>query len=665
MGFVSVPELGGKVRIKGESPTPEEMQRIREAVRQRRTQTAVPRIQERVAQQPQGFTPSLRRPAAELGAGQVQQEEAARQQAARTEAIRSFVGPATGGLAALTAATGGLSAPVTAPAALAAAAGGAAGSALSQLATQGRVDPSTVTEEAAFEGLSAGVGALGLGGLRLGVKRFANVDEAAMELNQRFGLRASLEDISGGGVVGGFRTTLGQLPTQAAPFRRSSARRASDLSDTLKRTLGFIVPGGTGLEAIDESQLGRQLFQRATGRFKAFQRLAKAQREQLDRVLDANPDASIPTTFSRQAAEQILERTGSQIVPGRTIASRTSGNLLKGPENLTVRQYKQLQRAISQKKAAAARGAAKGDPIVEDLFELEKALEKDFLNIQGNPEVVESMRNFATFFSEGMKQFEGPVAKTIGRVDRNAFRFGFQLAGDTQPDELAVKLFNQSRVLDSPTGVQEVRNLVGVNPFRRAVAKHLERQIDDALKIGRRADGRPTGDMSLDVNKLKESLGLFKPRSARRNATEEMLRGSGVSVKQLEDFFRVVEQAAKIDEVRTSQFIARRVTLGGGVGALVGSGGVGFVAGGGPGAMAGGVLGIMALRGFGEAITNPRALEIGSKLVRPGVSQTAATQGLFRLSRVLGVDPLQTREFLDELERAPERVRSLAIPALP
>lgn len=664
MGNVFIPELGANVSIEGDSPNAEERRKIDAAIARRRAASG-PSIQQQVQSQPQGFEPSLRRPAAELGAGQVQQEEAARQSAQRREAVRSFVGPAAGGLAALTAATGGLSAPVTVPGALAAAAGGAVGSALSQAAVGGEVDPRKVAEEGTFEGLSAGVGALGLGGLRLGAKRFANVDEAQQALNRRFGLSASLEDLSGGGIVRGARETVGQVPFLGAPFRKSARRRASDISDSIKRTLGFTAPSGTALESIDDAELGPMLFKRATGRFKAFQRLASAKKREMDRIIDADPEAFVPISFSKAAAEAILDASGSQVVPGRSIATRTASQVLKGPENLSVKQYRQLQKAIAQKKAAAARGAQKGDPVVEDLFELEKALEKDFMNLQGGEGAVDAMKDFSTFFHEGMKQFESPVAKSFARADRNAFKFGFQMAGDLQPDELATKLFSQSRVIDSPKGVNEIRGLVGAPNFQKAVARHLERKIDEAVKIERGAGGSPTGSIEFSRDALERSLGLYKPRTARRAATEEMLRGTGVTAKDLEGLFSLVEKAAEQNQVNASRFLARRIALSGGIGALAGSG---FVAGGGGGLAGGGVLGLMAIRGFGEAITNPKALKIAEGILKPGVSQTAVTQGLFRMGRVMGVDPLQTRELIDNLESAPrraqERLQSVSIPAL-
>lgn len=668
MGNFNHPVLG-PIRISGDTPSTEEQARIDAAVAQVQRRRGV---REQIAAEPRGFEPTLRRPTAEVGrlGAQAQAEQTEQQRLERAESIRSTVAPLVGGLAGLTAATGGVTAPVTAPAALAAAGGGAAASALSQLLPgqqqrTGREIAERAAAEGAFEGLTAGAGAVGLRALRAAGRRFASADEAALSLNQRFGINASLEDISTGGPVRGFRRVLGQVPTQAAPFRRSARRRASDLSGVLKQLTGRIAPVGTALDELSESAIGNIFNQRGTAKFKSFMRQASKERERLESTIAADPNAFIQPEFLKDASRRLLDANTDEIISARNPASRLATRILeRSPRTLTIKQYKSLQKSLQVEKAKAARltGGNK-DAIIEDIDLLEKALEKDFLNIQGSEEIGAAIREFNDFYSSGIAQFESPVARSFSAVDRNVFRPGFTVPGSQNPDELAIRLFRQGRVIDSPTGVRDLRNLVGEDAFRRGASTHLQNQIDNALAFEQGPGGQLTGNVSLDLDALKNSLGLFRPRSGRRNATEEMLRGTGVSAKQLEEFFTLVDDAAKRSDAATSQFLARRIALGGGItGAGVAGG---FAAGGGLGAGLGGILALAAARGFGEAITSPGFLSAARFALRPNVPQTAVAQQLVKAGRAMGLSQDQIQQALQQAQGEPSvsRASGVAPPA--
>ena len=630
--------------IAGEKPTPDEQEAMRQAI-ESRAQRASAAESSAAAEQ------SAAQPAVPPGVldrvGQF-----ARQFIPTEEQMRPVfpsVGAALGGVVGLA------SSPFTGPAgpvlgaATGASLGAAAGSLLAD--TKGVDESQSVGEglgravnEAALESVFRGVGQQIPAILRSAKTRLANVEKGVVGLGERFGVQLGIEDVTPRKFLQGFRNVAGRFPFLAQPLNEASQRRSDQLARTLMREFDEIAP-----IAGKYSSLGEITIDSASAKFKAARGLLADQSKQIDELAKAS-GARVPMDFTRNAAAEIIENAvsrrttqtvvneaGERMVRPIKVAGGASDRLLRQLSNvddMSVEQYRELVKDLNDKISEFATHGLHADS--KRLMAVKDAVEKDFLNIQGSPELVSRVMAFNKRFHGVMDFFERPAAQRFAAVDKRIFDFGFKLHGRQSADTFADSVFHDSLFRTSPRAVKDLRALVGKDVFRKAYRRHLESVFDAAVDIDDKV-----GRASLNLHRLESSLGLFRKGGLEREATREALRGTGQTVENLERWVDLARVVSRSNSVDVSQFVARRATLGG-----VKSAFRSFV----PGAPSGGEGGIVEMvqsapqvaallvsaRNFGRFLTNPEALRLVSHAMAEETAPTTARAMLWRAVKVAG-----------------------------
>ena len=153
----------------------------------------------------------------------------------------------------------------------------------------------------------------------------------------------------------------------------------------------------------------------------------------------------------------------------------------------------------------------------------------------------------------GKKIFEEPTANIFKKVDKNIFGTGFKVPGSLNADELAEALLKRKA---SPTFLKDLRTLVGEKQYNRFVRSKLQKAYSSSLVPSKSKTG-----LMFDPYKFEQSLGM--DTAAGRDLLEEMLKGSKVTLDQLDSFFNVAKNHAGLKIPDVSSFVARRATLGG------------------------------------------------------------------------------------------------------
>jgi len=437
--------------------------------------------------------------------------------------------------------------------------------------------------------------------------------------------------------VKGFSRVLGIFPFVGTPFKDLAKASGQAVEDRASSILNEIAPTAT------VADLGVDLTKAAKGRFKQFKSVASSLYDDFAKQAEAAGNPSIvPTDSTRQVANQIRDQraAGRVLVPGARGAQKTLvqpeelrnpldqffDNFANIPERLTVTQARGLQRSLNE---ATKRASSQGFDISR-AGQIKQALEQDLNNLDiGNlpPEIgqsiVGSMNRANRFFAEGIKPFQTATGKKFGRVDPNIFSPKFGKAGSANADE-AFKAVVNSR---SPQAMADLRRLVGPQAMK-GVAR---RNVEDALAKAQ-ASGAPKGSsLSFDPGNLATNLGLDSADG--RKVLAESLKGTDITVDQLEKFVDVARAASDFTVPDVSSFLQRRFTLGG-VRSILGGA---TLAAGVSSPPVGVALAILARKGS-QVLSSPSALRAMTNALDDTVSDQVRRAAVLRLARAVVPD---------------------------
>lgn len=236
-----------------------------------------------------------------------------------------------------------------------------------------------------------------------------------------------------------------------------------------------------------------------------------------------------------------------------------------------------------------------------------------------------AVREASNFTHESLKRFETGTAQKFAQVEKDIFRSPKSFKpGMKTADELATFAFNSK----SPTAVKEFADLVGKKNFRGFVRQHIGNAYQDSLK---RVERGREAFMQFDVNRFERNLGLSGADKGQKAALEQMLKGTGVTVKGVEDFIQVARTAGEFTAPLTSQFVQRRLSFSIARGAALAAG-FGF-------GISNPVLGASALlmsRHMTRIMTSPERLKLMTKALDPNLSPRQASIVLTRVAQSLG-----------------------------
>jgi hypothetical protein len=453
----------------------------------------------------------------------------------------------------------------------------------------------------------AGAVRRGLGGATESAKK---IYEAGVRTN----VPQSLVTASDSKLVAGYNRVLGVFPLTGGPIRTEAAKRTASINALANDTLNAFGPNAS------ITDLGVDMTTAAKNSYSKFRLTSSSL---YDDFIESTKQLDDPKIFQLTNAKEAVEiiETGikSPVDSPRSDAVLDFLRQIKEiPGKIDPQQYRSLQADIN----FLMRKGGKEGLDIKRLRDVKKALEKDFsmpvigenvlsvspsgaIRNESIDAVLQSHKIANDFYAEGMAKFASPTAKKFKQIDKNIFGAGAEIPGTINADQLAKKVLK----IGSPQSLQQLRGLVGDKVYKTSVKSLMDDAFDKATK------STPTDvDLKFDVNKLKKELGFIGQKSENFEGLKELLKGTDVSFQQFSDFLTVAQAHTDTFVPNLSQFIARRVGLGGArsLAAIAGAGGA--VAGVATAPFT--TLGILYTSRMGsKLIANPKNLELANTLL--------------------------------------------------
>lgn len=202
---------------------------------------------------------------------------------------------------------------------------------------------------------------------------------------------------------------------------------------------------------------------------------------------------------------------------------------------------------------------------------------------------------------------------------------------------------------DNPLAVEELARLVSPATMRRLGNSVFNTALEEA-HVATQA-----GQRMFDPQRFADALGVNRPTSAKFQQTQALLNATGgITMPQLRQFIDFSSRAAGAEIPNASQFLARKVALGGFSGVMVGGG---MLTAGPGGGLVAGLSMVGGLRLVSAVISNPRSAraltrvfdEEASMVVRRAAWYRAATFGVYDLVEGGHIDAKQADNLLHNL----------------
>jgi len=376
-----------------------------------------------------------------------------------------------------------------------------------------------------------------------------------MEAAATLGVDIGVANVANGGVGKGAVNVFGRMPLLGGSARKASELQGKSIVKAYEDMFEKVAtPSAT-------AEVGEAAITAARSKFGDFAAKAQTRYEHALRVGgDAGP--ILPPDQILRATGNVLQNISSKsgklqgVAPAemRTwlnglqknvdgpISTVDANNILIGVENLL--RKSQGQHGVHYQKLEEVQKA-----VIKSLEGADHPAARLLLGARSN-------------FQSGIKEFEGSIyKKMVGTVDRNIFAIGKIKGGTMTADEL----METASKVNSAGGVRDLRNAAGDDTVR-----HVARaRIDDAwLKATNKEPGTFfVGDkFSFNPQKFNEALGLNNPNSNKYLAMKEMLRGTEVSIADVQKLAEVAKMVTNAPIADASTFMARSAVLRGGEG---------------------------------------------------------------------------------------------------
>lgn len=510
--------------------------------------------------------------------------------------------------------------------------------------------------EGAFDAAFPGAGSAIRGLRTAGKRRLAKVGESGRLVDryaQEMGIPIGIESVTERGSLRKFRDIIGKFPFLGTYFQRSDKAVAGALRGQRDALLSEFSP-----VARTVAETGSDMGTAAVRRTKAINRFFR--REYTDLLTRAEGAGSaVPTDRIKQVSTELVEEwiaslpqkeklvaTGLlnelgdpiEVLKRVPIKSRLNPKVLKLAEDLqnitdtiTPTQYKRMAKEVN----GLIDEFRDNKTIGGQALTIKYAMEQDLSNLLGDPAFREELKALDGKFSQFQRLVNSATGRKLGRAVPQIFEIGFG-----SPSKNVDELFQLSFNTHSPQAMREMRQLVGQVPFRRAVRRHIENVFTESVE--RTKDGQ-----FLNLGVLRQKLGLGRPGSVERETLREAFRqqGAKVSLEDLDKWFAVAEAHFSLGQINMSQFLGRRLVLGGpkalirGVvpgAVIVGGGAGGAGVGSTPLGLAIGLGAVYAVRNFAKFLSEPAALKASLRMFDDTKSLTTREAALRRMIRVLG-----------------------------
>ena len=464
--------------------------------------------------------------------------------------------------------------------------------------------------------------------------------KTVMEIAREFGVKLPQVSASSN-IASGYNKIIGRFPFIGSPAMKQGSERLEEVADSAQRLFKRHAP----IASIPE--VSEYLSTAARGKYEAFHKEAGrlydnyrdfARQEgdiipvgPIDQSVE-NALAKMDRLLSSQSGEprRAVRDEYAKVIDAFTdVLDETAGKDMISVDTMDA-LVEMLEGSLRQMKVE---GKGSGT-LFSAITDVVSGLEQAERSIRAGSPAAQALKDADTFYAKFMSTFETPVGRQFTREDPGAFRSRSRMTREqARPKFNQDELYNLVFSSKSADAQRTLRDIVGQDAYREAVASHVEQAVQSAIKDGR-----------VDTRSLKEALG-FTSDQRKANALGAALQASGVDKQRLDLYINMLDRLDPVALQDVSTFVARRAALGG-LNSAVRSLGIGSAILGG-GAATGGlpVLGItVGLRWLTGSLNNPLIEKELRRLSKLSPNSQAARNTATRVIRIMTEDALDETE---------------------
>ncbi|MCI0526157.1 MAG: hypothetical protein L0Y56_01705 [Nitrospira sp.] len=472
--------------------------------------------------------------------------------------------------------------------------------------------------------------------------------------------------ISNNGIIRGWPVVLGRIPFIGTPIKRAIA----GIRVVREGRIPFF---GKKVEIVGQQDQIKDIVNTLPGRISSNTMTDPRLAEMIVSKAE-NFDQTLTTLTSRQIRlNELGEKFGAMIeMPDTTIlvnkwirsfAARRPGNQ---PAARTIKLLRDVRDVIKKGKLTLSEWNQLTDKMQKELEninwvggkgadEIVELLEAARTDLVGTPKIGVRQASLDRLWEDFLGSHEIAVSKKLMLMNKNVFKETVALLQSKNPDAL-VQLMLKS---GNPQFIRGVRTVVGDDAVRELSSRFIDITVKKSMFTRERKVGQ-----FFDPERFERLLGFNDKKGFRFASTIEMLRGTGVTERLLDDLIKVAKVAATVEIPDTAMFVARKTVLGGARGTINTILGASVV-GGGAGAAAGGAAAAISpfaslpaafaftllMRKGSKVITNPTHLKLITTALDGNANKVARRSAIIRVMGLLareeeGIGP--TGEFTIE-----------------
>jgi len=352
---------------------------------------------------------------------------------------------------------------------------------------------------------------------------------------------------------------IGVFPFIGGPQKTAYKATTKALGESIDTTLNAIAPNATlnnlGIDVVTAAKNSNKQFKGiASGLYEHFYKIAD----------DLGQPAIIPTKPIKKAIDMLQSMKNRPMVEGAggvkkplkqpKIAAdfdKYVNELRNIGDSISPAEFRSIEEDLNRFSSAAN---IKGYD-EKQLSTLKQSLEVaqqsiDFTKIEDTAKATELQGALDTanrWYAAGMALFSSPAGKKFTKVDKNIFNSKFFQAGGITADQFGKEIVKSS---SSPQMIQDFRNIVGQKQMAN-VARHV---VDDAVSSSVR-------NGTLDFSTFERNLKLDS--NTGRETMDELFRNTGISREKIQSLINVGKVHGKVELADASNFVSRRLVLGG------------------------------------------------------------------------------------------------------
>lgn len=451
---------------------------------------------------------------------------------------------------------------------------------------------------------------------------------------KKLGVDLGVANLTGtAGIGGGAVNVFSRMPFMGTTAKKVSQNQARQLVAAYNDLFGEVAPGGGNM-----AHLSEQALEEGTRRFEALAVKLQARMDHASRVGEA-AGAILDT---KPIKDEVIKILAARVKEGATYGTKLTpamNGVLKQlqtwPDRASTIDVKNLRIWLENNDRA------NGNLQYPAIQRLAEATEKAF-GTSSHP-AAKLMKEAEKATAEGFRQLQTGLMKDFGVVERDIYT-GLKYRGEGRMD--VDKLSALMDRVTTPNKVKELRSAVGDGNVQQAARIKLDEAWQAAQGV--RQDTGVMGLMSkqhleFDINKFNKAVGLDNPGGAKAATFEEMLRGTGVSLRDIGKLAQAAHHVANAPLGDPSTFVMRASLLRGGVGGLtqglkhafaLSSYGVGGAAAGGGGGLATAIMLRTVVNSYLGAMMRPDVLRVLTAGLDNKATAQAKVAALFHLFEV-------------------------------